>query len=130
MTNMLSTVTSRTPEILKSDNFHQSTLQHGVFFARNCVWASFQMSRSVGTCIRGCQNYCFSNTQDTLNIHTLENVQASSQTQFFCTGPGALIQSVLRKMEKKAEAVMKSDSCKNSNDIAGQSIDNDWHVSW
>ena len=27
---------------------------------------SFQMSRSVETCLSGCQNYSFSNTQDTL----------------------------------------------------------------
>ena len=45
-------------------------------FARDCMWASFQMSRSVDTCISGCQNYSFSNTQDILNILTgsfLEN---------------------------------------------------------
>ena len=32
--------------------------------------ASFQMSRSVQTCIRGCQDFSFSNTQDILNILT------------------------------------------------------------
>ena len=39
-------------------------------FARDCVWASFQMSRSVETCIRGCQDYPSSNTQDILSILT------------------------------------------------------------
>ena len=31
-----------------------------------------------------------------------------------------------KTLEKKAEAVMKSDNCKNRNDIAGESIDIEW----
>ena len=37
-------------------------------------------------------------------------------------------QLFLEVPEQKAEAVMKSHSCKNRNDMAGQSIDMDWHV--
>ena len=37
-------------------------------FARDCMRASFHMSRSVDTCIRGCQNHSFPKTQDILNI--------------------------------------------------------------
>ena len=47
-------------------------------FARDCRWASFQMTRSVDTCIRICLNYAFANYQDILNILTgtiLENKQ-------------------------------------------------------
>ena len=47
-------------------------------FARYCMWASFQMSRSIDTCTRDCQNYSISNTQDILTILTgsfLENEQ-------------------------------------------------------
>ena len=47
-------------------------------FARDCMWASFQMRRSVVPCIRGCQYGSFSNTQDIVNILTgsiLENEQ-------------------------------------------------------
>ena len=39
-------------------------------FARDFVWASFKMSRSVQTFFRGCQNRSFSDTQDILNILT------------------------------------------------------------
>ena len=47
----------------------------------------------------------------------------------FCTAPGALDPiSDSEFWEKKAEAVMKSNSCKNRKDIAGQSIDIEWHV--
>ena len=45
---------------------------------RDCMWASFQVSRSFGTCIRDCQNYSFSTTQVILNTLTgslLENEQ-------------------------------------------------------
>ena len=45
-------------------------------FGRDCTWTSFQMSsRSVETCIRGCQNYSFSNTQDILTGSLLEQEQ-------------------------------------------------------
>ena len=37
-------------------------------FARDCMWASFQMRRIVETYTRGCQNSSFTNTQDILNI--------------------------------------------------------------
>ena len=37
-------------------------------FARDFMWASFQMSRIVETYIGGCPNRSFSNTQDMLNI--------------------------------------------------------------
>ena len=37
-------------------------------FVLACMWASFQMSSSVETYIRGCQSHTFSNTQVTLNI--------------------------------------------------------------
>ena len=47
----------------------------------------------------------------------------------FSTDPGALdLLSASKMLEKKAGAVMKSDSCKDRNDIAGQSIDIEWHV--
>ena len=36
--------------------------------------------------------------------------------------------SASKVWEKKAEAVMKSDTCKNRNDIAGQSTDFEWQV--
>ena len=36
--------------------------------ARDCIWVSLQMSRSVETCIRGCQNYSSPNTQEILHI--------------------------------------------------------------
>ena len=42
------------------------------------MWASFSTSRADDSCIKGCQNSCFSNTQDILNIVTgnlLENEQ-------------------------------------------------------
>ena len=52
-----------------------------------------------------------------------------SQTRFFRTGPGALDpNSASTIWEKKAEDCMKSDSCKNRNDIAVESIDIEWHV--
>ena len=38
------------------------------------------------------------------------------------------IQSVLQKMVKRRQKYMKSDSSKNRNDVAGQSIDIEWHV--
>ena len=37
----------------------------------------------------------------------------------FCAGPGSMIQEL---RDKKTEAVMNSDTCKNSNDNAGQTI--------
>ena len=46
--------------------------------AGDCMWASFQKSRAVDTCIRCCQKHSFPNTQDTLNIligSILENEQ-------------------------------------------------------
>ena len=35
-------------------------------FARECMWASFQMGRIVETSTRGCENVFFTNTQDSL----------------------------------------------------------------
>ena len=49
----------------------------------------------------------------------------SSQTR----GPGALVPtSASTNGEHKAEAAMKSDNCQNRNDIAGQTIQIEWHV--
>ena len=46
----------------------------------------------------------------------------------FCTAPGALVSfSASKNWDRKAEAVMKSDNCKNRNDIAGQSTDIECH---
>ena len=45
--------------------------------------AKFSTSRSVETCIRGCQNYSFLNPQDILNIlpgSLLETEQGENQT--------------------------------------------------
>ena len=41
----------------------------------------------------------------------------------FCTGPGALEPTTAsKKWEKKADDDMKNNSCKNRNDMAGQSM--------
>ena len=46
-----------------------------------------------------------------------------STNSVFCTGPGALdLIGASTIQEKKAEAVMRSNNCKNRNDIAGQSV--------
>ena len=64
-------------------------------FARDCMWASLQMSRSVETCITGCQNSAFSNAQDMPNFLTgslFENEQSEEpvllrdEGQFSCEG--------------------------------------------
>ena len=53
--------------------------------ARECILASFQMSRSVETCTRGCQNNSFSNAQDILNILIGSLLKMSRTTnQFLC----------------------------------------------
>ena len=47
----------------------------------------------------------------------------------FCTGPEALdLIFASINCEKKAEAVMKSDHCKDRTDIAGQFLVIEWHV--
>ena len=45
----------------------------------------------------------------------------------FCTGPGIGSNRCYQNCEK-AETVVKGDNCKNRNDIAGQSIDIEWHM--
>ena len=58
------------------------------------------------------------------SMHTAQ-VHAS----VFCTDPGALDPSSAFGIgTRQAEAVMKSNSCKRRNDIAGQSIDIERHV--
>ena len=59
----------KTSENLDWTNFPVNTATRCTS-ARDCMWASVQMSRSVETCIRGCHSFSFSNTQDTLNIVT------------------------------------------------------------
>ena len=51
-------------------NSHKHTGKWCVF-ARDCMWTSFQISRKVETCTRGCHNSSFTGTQDVLNISLL-----------------------------------------------------------
>ena len=70
---------------LKLINFSVNTATWCIF-ARDCMRASFQVSRSIETCIRGCQNYSFSNAQDILNILTgsLPENEQDGERVFFC----------------------------------------------
>ena len=115
-------------------------------FARASMWASIQMSPIVETHTRVCQNTSFLNTQDIVNILSgslLENErnedpvilrdasQFSSEclTDDECESHTLFTQSATLVQVRLMPSVLgKSDSCKNRNDIASQSIEIEWHV--
>ena len=120
-------------------------------FARDCMWASFHMSRSVEMEVflkmsrtenqlplrdeETCSGACL--TCGEWKNHLLEEPTGSMLTarvhvfseSVFCTGPGAFDSvSASKFSERMPKAVMKSDTCNTRNDIAAQSIDGEWHV--
>ena len=76
-------------------------------------------------------------TDDGWNHHVLleelleeasQPTRMSSRTQLSAQAQKLWIRPVLVNMwKRKQKQIMKSDTCKNRNDIAGQSIDLEWH---